>query len=92
MKKYYLNNLSHSEYKDLLIRPSIDLEKIFKTVKPILNDIKKNGLQAALKYAQKFDGFEDEDLIVAKKEFDEAEKSLDKEIRTALKGAAKNFI
>ena len=41
MKKYYYNKLSKAEIKALTKRPSIDNEKVFKIVKPILEDIKQ---------------------------------------------------
>ena len=91
MKKYKLNDLTTKEYRDLLSRPAINFEKIFEVVGPILNDIKKNGVKAAKRYAKKFDGLEGDDLQVANKEFADAENNLDKKIKTALKDAAMNI-
>ena len=46
------------EFQNLLKRPAIDFDKIFTAVvKPILNEIKKDGLPAAIKYAKQFDSF-----------------------------------
>lgn len=91
MKKYKLNELTTAEYRNLLSRPAINFEKIFEVVRPILNDIQKNGITAVKKFARKFDGFEGDNLQVTNKEFEEAEKNLDKKIKTALKDAAKNI-
>ena len=91
MKKYYYNKLSKTEIKDLTKRPSIDNEKVFKIVKPILEDIKANGLSAAKKYAKKFDGFEEENLLVSENEFNEAEKKLSSEIKEAIRTAFENI-
>ncbi len=91
MKKYYYNKLSKTEIKDLTKRPSIDNEKVFKIVKPILEDIKANGLSAAKKYAKKFDGFEEENLLVRENEFNEAEKKLSSEIKEAIRTAFENI-
>ncbi len=72
-------------------RPSIDLNKAFETVKPILNDIKLNGLKAVLKYAKQFDSFEPEEISVTEEEFAEAEKKLEPKIKQALETAHKNI-
>ena len=79
------------EYKNLINRPAINFEKVFEIVKPILNDIKQNGVKVAISYAKKIDGFNGDDLLVTNKEFDKAEKNLDSKIKTALKNAAKNI-
>ena len=91
MKKYYYNKLSKAEIKALTKRPSIDNEKVFKIVKPILEDIKLNGLSAAKKYAKQFDGFNEENLLVSEIEFDKAEKELSSEIKEAINTAYSNI-
>ncbi|MFZ0455946.1 MAG: histidinol dehydrogenase [Ignavibacteriaceae bacterium] len=91
MRIYKFNELSNAEYKKLINRPSINFEKIFEAVKPILNDIKQNGIKAAANYAKKFDGFGGDEFRVTSKEFEDAEKNLDKKIKDALKNAARNI-
>jgi histidinol dehydrogenase len=91
MRIYKLNELSTAEYEKLISRPSINFEKVFEVVTPILNDIKTKGIIAAKNYAQKFDGFEGNDLIVSKREFEDAEKNLDEKIKNALEDAAGNI-
>lgn len=91
MKKYFLNKLSDEEISGLTKRPAIDHEKVFEIVKPILREIKLIGLKAALKYAKEFDGFEDEKILVTKKEFDEAEEKLNSKIKSALETAYNNI-
>ena len=91
MKTHYYNKLSKDEIAELTKRPAINLEKVIKVVKPILDDIKQNGLNAAINYAKKFDSFEGEELLVSPKEFDEAEKELDSKVKSALETAAKNI-
>ncbi len=77
--------------KDLTKRPSIDFDKTFEAVKPILNDIKSNGLKAVLKYAKQFDSFESEEILISVEEFSEAEKKLEPKIKKALETAYKNI-
>ena len=91
MKNYKLNRLTNAEYRSLINRPAINFDKIFDVVKPILNDIKKDGITAAKNYAKKFDDFDGDNLQVTNKEFDEAEKKLDAQTKKALKDAAKNI-
>ena len=91
MKKYNLNELSIVEYKKLINRPSINFDRIFEVVKPILKDIKTNGVIAAKNYAKKFDNFDGDELRVTNKEFEEAENNLDRKIKIALEDAAKNI-
>ena len=91
MRTYYLNKLSGEEINGLTKRPAINLEKVLEKVKPILDEIKAGGLQAALKYAKEFDGFDGKDIKVTKKEFDEAEKNLEPGIKLALETAYNNI-
>jgi len=91
MKTFYLKNLSLEEYYSLTKRPAIDTEKIFEVVKPILRDVKSNGLSAALKYAAHFDGFEGNQILVEENEFLEADKNLSPKIKVALKTAMDNI-
>jgi histidinol dehydrogenase len=91
MRYYYLNKLSQDETALLIKRPAIDLEKTLDIVKPILNNIKVKGLKAALDYAKQFDGFDSEEVLVTKKEFDEAEIKLDGRIKSALITAFNNI-
>lgn len=93
MKTYLLNKLTDKELSNLTERPSVDLEKIFEVVKPVLKDIKANGLKSAIEYARKFDGFtgSEENLKVTDKEFEDAEVKLDDNIKEAIKTAAANI-
>lgn len=91
MKTYYYEQLAPAEKLELTKRPEIKLEKTFETVRPVLADIKANGLKAAIEYAKKFDGFEGDVLTVSNAEFEDAERTLDNKIKDALETAAKNI-
>lgn len=91
MKRYKLNSLSAREISKLTLRPAIDFEKTYAVVKPILNEIKKNGLTSAIKYARQIDGFSSSSLYVTEEEFLEAERSLDPEVKDALNSAYSNI-
>ena len=58
MKRYYYSKLSEGQLPNLTKRQAIDFKKTFRIVKPILDDVKSNGLKAALSYAKKFDGLD----------------------------------
>jgi len=92
MKRYLLSSLDEKKIAELTRRPAIDFEKTYAIVKPILNDIQKNGLQSALKYAKQFDGFSSSSIYVTGKEFLEAEKSLSKNVKDALEAAYSNIL
>ena len=92
MKTYLLNTLDAKRISELTRRPAIDLEKIYAVIKPILNEIQKDGLQAAVKYAKQFDGFSSSSIYVTESEFRKAEKSLDNNVKIALKSAYSNIL
>lgn len=91
MKKYYFNNISDTKGKALLKRKAITSSSVKKSIEKISSDVKKNGFKSAIKYAKKFDGFSSDNIYVTEKEFNEAEKFLSLEIKTAIKSAYKNI-
>ena len=91
MKLDSIENIAEKKLLKLFSRPAIDTEKILKIVKLIVEDVKRNGLKAALKYSKQFDGFDEGKVIVTKKEFERAEKFLDGDSKKAMLAAAKNI-
>lgn len=91
MKKFYLKNLNETKIKSLIRRKNISSEKVYEVTRRIVNDVKKNGLQAAIKYARQFDGFSSKEIYVTEKEFAEAERLLSPKIKTAIKKAYQNI-
>ncbi|MBI5731277.1 MAG: histidinol dehydrogenase, partial [Ignavibacteriales bacterium] len=91
MKIFSLKNISQKKLRGLFSRPAIESKKVFEIVKPIIADVKKNGLKAALKYAKKYDCFDGADITVSKKEIEQAEKLLDRESKKAILTAFKNI-
>ena len=92
MKRYYYSKLGNAQLLTLTKRPAIDFSNTFKVVKPILNDVKSNGLNAALSYAKKFDGLDSRNLVVKKDEIGRAKKSLPKKVKKAIDDAYNNII
>ena len=91
MKKYNYSKLTNNEINNLLKRPSIKIDDTFEVVKPMLDNIKKNGLSAVKSYAEKFDNFSAKELKVSQKEFESAESELSNEIKNAIESAYKNI-
>ncbi|MEI7811458.1 MAG: histidinol dehydrogenase [Ignavibacteria bacterium] len=91
MKTYYYNLLNNESLDALLKRPAIDLNGAFEIVRPVLSDIKQNGLIAALKYAAKFDNFSGKELLVQPEEFVTAERNLNPAVKEAIEKASENI-
>jgi len=91
MKTFELDKLTGEEMLSLAKRPAIDFSNAFGVVKPILQDVKQNGLTSVLKYAAQFDNFFGENILVSEEDFLSAEKNLSTEIKTAIQTAAKNI-
>jgi histidinol dehydrogenase len=75
----------------LLARPVINSENLESRVREILEDVKRTGDKAVMRYSALFDQTVIVDLVVQKKEFDEAENKLDEELKAALQQAEKNI-
>jgi histidinol dehydrogenase len=91
MNQFKLKITDEQKIRELIKRPAINYEKTISTIKPILKEIKKKGLPAAVKYAVKFDGFSSSSVFVDEKEFLTAERSLDKKVKVALETAYNNI-
>jgi histidinol dehydrogenase len=91
MKTYIFSKLSSKQVLQLTKRSAINLDRTFKIVRPIIEDIKSNGLDAALKYAKKFDGLETNNFRVTKKEIGKSEKALPLQVKKAIDSAYNNI-
>lgn len=74
-----------------LLKRQGELQEVMPSVTSILNDIRKNGDPALLKYTVQFDKAALEDIEVSHKEIHEAVYSLDKKLLIHLKKAASNI-
>lgn len=91
MKKVELSKLSLSEYRSLLKRPSINFDETLKVVKPILDDIKREGESAVLKYAKTFDSLSDDNLLVSQSEIEGSDEIVSEKLKQAIKIAISNI-
>ncbi len=85
------NNRNGNLKQKLLERTQNNAKGAYESVQRILIDIKKNGLNAVLQYANKFDGFNSSNIKVSKKELAESENKVTKKFKVAVKTAAQNI-
>lgn len=79
------------DLEELLKRPSADSAAIEKTVRQILNEVKKNGDAALRSYALRFDKAIVKELRVTEKEIKEAQGLVDKKLKRAIETAYSNI-
>ncbi|NWF90253.1 MAG: histidinol dehydrogenase [Ignavibacteriaceae bacterium] len=91
MKEFIFKNLSDAMKKELIKRNAVKTDKLYSKVKNICTTVKKNGINAAIRYAVKYDSFSANSILVSKKEFIEAEKQIPLQLKEAIKSAYKNI-
>lgn len=88
--KTYLNP-AIEQWTELTQRPLISNTQLTRAVSSIMNDVKRNGDQALINYASKFDGVELSSLTVSKQEVAKAIAKVPQELKDAIQLAAKNI-
>ncbi len=88
-----LSGMTAMEREELLARPTADMTPFMEGVKPIIEEVKQRGDAALVAYAEKFDGaaLTVQTLECSEAEFDAAEKTLDPEVKAAIRYAAENI-
>ncbi len=79
------------EWYKFLARPADDSEKVEAIVKPILEEVKRDGDKALKAFAAKFDKVDLKELCVSKTEFEAAAKQVPEELAKAIKVAKANI-
>ena len=92
MKILDVNKLNADEIKCLFKRPAINNQKILDIVKPVLEEIKLNGIDAVLKYARKFDGLATDNIKLSKDEICKGANLLDEKVKRAINSAYENIL
>lgn len=82
---------SKDQWKEILTRPSLDVEQLRATVNEVLNNIRTKGDAAVIDYEAKFDKVQLSSLEVSKEEWDEAKMLIDTELKSALELAHENI-
>ena len=91
MKTYELKQISGKKIKQLCSRQSIDYERLFDVVKPIIQNVKKNGDQALAQYTLKFDKVALQNIKVGKGEIDQAWSSSELDLIQSIETAIRNI-
>lgn len=91
MKKYTINSLKESDCLKLLKRPAIDFSSVVPVVRTIIEDVKKTGDRALIKYANKFDKVSLDGLKVSPSEIKKAATAIDSKTKAAFKQSYKNI-
>lgn len=91
MKIYYYNRNNKEEIEELFKRPSIKNNSVYKTVNPIIREVKENGDRAVIKYARKYDRFTGRTIKVSKKELSDSGEKISSELKEAIRLSVKNI-
>jgi len=88
-----LSKLGKQERDALLVRSEADLAPFLEGVRPIIEDVRKNGDDALINYAKRFDGavLSPDSIKCASEEFQAAEALLPSEVKEAIRYAADNI-
>ncbi|MCQ2267658.1 MAG: histidinol dehydrogenase [Bacteroidaceae bacterium] len=79
------------EWKNILTRPAMDVEKLRNTVSTVLNKIRTEGDAAVKEYELAFDKVLLNTLAVSKEEMQEAEMLVDEKLKSAIELAHENI-
>lgn len=86
-----IKNPARKQWPELLKRPTIDHSALEASVSAILKDIRLNGDSAVKKYAKQFDQVDLKNILVSKKEIEEAKKQIQPDLKKAIETAYKNI-
>jgi len=85
------SELTGDRREALLRRVYAEDRSAYDTVRTIIDDVRKNGEEALLRYTETFDRIKLDSITVASAEFDRAEKAVEPELKRAFERAAENI-
>jgi histidinol dehydrogenase len=91
LKIYNFKDLTKQEVKELCSRSISDDNLVKSRTEEIINNVKSNGDNALLSYAQQFDNIELSSLFIAKEELAELAKEIPTDVKTAIDTAYQNI-
>lgn len=86
-----INQPKRKEWETLIERPTMNQDQLSEAVKTIVSDVKLNGDQALLKYAQLFDGVNLDALVVSDEDINRAKDQVSLELKEAIQMAYDNI-
>ncbi len=72
------------DYRGVVPRAATDVEGTLDVVRPIVEDVRRRGLEAVLEYSARFDAVAQDDIVVPREALVSALTDLDPEVRRAL--------
>jgi len=84
-------NPKAESWDEIIKRPSVNYENLLALVSEVFDEIQKVGDKAIFDYTRRFDQIEIENLNVTKNEISQANKSVPKKLKKAIKQAKKNI-
>jgi histidinol dehydrogenase len=89
MKRYV--NPARASWAGILQRPTMELELIEQSVRPVMEAVKAQGDAALKEFTAKFDGVNLSTFLVSQEEIEKAKASVDPELKAAIQTAAGNI-
>jgi histidinol dehydrogenase len=89
---YRWRETSAEQKKKILRRSETDIETVKATVQPIIEDVRKNGDAALVRYAKKFDNadIDIKNIKASPEDFERARKALDPKLKDSIRFCAEN--
>ena len=87
---YIWNETDEATKARIMRRSQANIDDVVKIVEPIIEDVRKNGDDALISYAKKFDSAEVPSLKATETEFATAESALDEDLKAAIQHCANN--
>ncbi|MFH0735889.1 MAG: histidinol dehydrogenase [bacterium] len=81
---YNNNKINDKKRENIFTRKKITGEELSSIVLPILNEVKKRGDKAVIKYAKKFDNFNSNKILISNEELNSSAAKIDTELKTAI--------
>lgn len=86
-----INQPHKTEWSQLLKRPVMETERLFDTVRAVIQEVRTNGDRAVLKYEELFDKVFLPALAVSEAEVEEAGSLIDEDLKAAIRLAHRNI-
>jgi len=87
---YIWNETDETTKARIMRRSQANIDDVITIVEPIIEDVCKNGDDALIKYAKKFDGADITSLKATEEEFAAAENALEEDLKAAIQHCAGN--
>ena len=84
-------NPKAESWDEIIKRPSVNYENLLALVSEVFDEIQKVGDKAIFDYTKRFDQIQIENLNVTENEISQANKSVPKKLKKAIKQAKKNI-